>query len=84
MEWVNDFPGWQIKVIGVLQVLAAIGLIVPQITGIAPVLTPLAAVGLILTMIGAMVVHLRREELNKLPVNAALLVLAAFVAYGRF
>jgi hypothetical protein len=66
-----------------LEVLGAIGLIVPLLTGILPWLTPLAAIGLVLTMLGAMATHLRRGENQMLAVNLVLL-LAAFVAYGRF
>jgi uncharacterized membrane protein YphA (DoxX/SURF4 family) len=81
MGWVEDFTPPTIKAIGVLEVLGAIGLIVPQLTGILPWLTPLAAVGLALTMLGAMATHLRRHE--NIVVNVVLLLLAVFVAYGR-
>ncbi len=84
MAWVNDFSPTVIKIIGGLEVLAAIGLILPMLTNILPVLTPLAAVGLVLTMIGAMVTHLRRGENPALVINLVLLLLAAFVVYGRF
>lgn len=84
MKWVEDFSASTIKGIGALEALAAIGLILPWLTGILPVLTPLAAVGLILTMIGAIIVHLRRGEYPGVVVNLVLLALAAFVAYGRF
>jgi predicted ester cyclase len=56
------FQPRQIKVIGTLEVLAAIGLILPAAFGIAPVLVPLAAAGLVLLMAGAFVVHLRLGE----------------------
>lgn len=84
MPWVDDFSDGQVKTIGALEVLAAIGLIAPPLTGIAPVLAPLAAVGLVLTMIGAAVVHARRGETQGIVVNAVLLILAAVVAWGRF
>ena len=85
MGFVEDFSEGQVKGIGMLEVLAAIGLIVPGLTGILPVLTPLAAVGLVLTMIGAALTHMRRGgESQMIMVNLVLLALAAFVAYGRF
>ncbi|WP_449281804.1 DoxX family protein [Leucobacter sp.] len=62
MGYVEDFAPATIKVIGALEVLGALGLILPLATGIAPVLTPIAAVGLVLTMVGAVVVHVRRRE----------------------
>ncbi|GAA0829692.1 DoxX family protein [Streptosporangium amethystogenes subsp. fukuiense] len=82
--WVEDFSAGQIKGIGILEVLAGIGLVLPAFTGILPVLTPLAAAGLVITMIGAIVVHVRRKEYSALVMNLLLLALAAFVAWGRF
>jgi len=84
MAYVNDLSAGTVKLIGALEVLGAIGLILPKLTGILPVLTPLAAVGLVLTMIGAAIVHLHRKEASMIGINAVLFVLAAFVAYGRF
>jgi hypothetical protein len=84
ITWVEDFPGWAVKAIGVLELLAAVGLVLPAATGVAPVLTPLAAVGIALLMGGASVVHFRRGELPFIGVTVALLAAAAFVAWGRF
>ncbi|MEU4537927.1 DoxX family protein [Streptosporangium sp. NPDC023825] len=84
MPWVEDFSDGQVKIIGILEVLAGIGLVLPAATGILPVLTPIAAAALVITMIGALVVHLRRKEYPGIVVNVVLLVLAAFVAWGRF
>jgi uncharacterized membrane protein YphA (DoxX/SURF4 family) len=84
MAWVNDFASNIVKTIGGLELLAAIGLILPALTGILPILTPLAAIGLILTMLGASLTHFRRGEMPMIAVNLVLLALAAFVVYGRF
>jgi len=84
MKWVEDFSPNIVKVIGGLEVLAAIGLILPALTKILPVLTPLAAVGLVLTMIGASLTHLRRKEYPVIVANLVLMALAVFVAYVRF
>ncbi|MEV1289153.1 DoxX family protein [Micromonospora sp. NPDC049679] len=84
MPYVEDFSGGAIKAIGVLELLAALGLVLPAWTGIAPILTPLAATGLVIVMIGAVVVHGRRKEWGSLPINLVLLVLSAVVAWGRF
>nr|BFE72304.1 hypothetical protein GCM10020092_056050 [Actinoplanes digitatis] len=67
-----------------MELLAAVGLILPALLDIAPVLVPLAATGLVLTMIGAIVVHARRKEYSGIAVNVVLLLLAAVVAWGRF
>ena len=84
MAWVDDFSDGQVKAIGVVEVAAALGLILPAATGIAPVLTPLAAAGLVVVMISAAATHLRRHEPQFIPVNATLLILASTVAWARF
>ena len=84
MDWVEDFSQGSIQVIGALEVLGAIGLIVPALTGILPWLTPLAAGGLALTMIGAMITHAARGEYGMILLNLILLLLAVFVAFGRW
>lgn len=84
MAWTEDFSAGAVKGIGVLEVLGALGLILPAISGIAPVLTPLAALGLALVMVGAISVHVRRKENQPIIINVVLLVLAAVVAWGRF
>ncbi len=84
MKWVNDLTPTQIRGIGVLEVLGAIGLILPALTHVLVFLTPLAAVGLALTMVGAMLLHLRRNEPGHMIPNVVLLILALVVVYGRF
>ena len=84
MPWVADASPAFVKSIGVLEILAAIGLIVPALTGIAPVFVPLAAVGLVLVMLGAAVLHARRKEIPNIVIALVILALAVFVAWGRF
>ena len=85
MNWVDSISAVSVKLIGTIEVLAAIGLILPQLTGILPWLVPLAAFGLVLTMIGAVMLHQRRGEGPKAIVQVIiLLVMAAFTTYGRF
>ena len=84
MGWVKDIPPRIVRLIGVLEILGAIGLILPAVTGIWPWLTPVAAGGLVLTMVGAMITHGRRGEFSSIGVNIVLLALAAFVLFGRF
>jgi uncharacterized membrane protein YphA (DoxX/SURF4 family) len=84
MAWVGDFSQNQVRIIGVLELLAAIGLLAPLGLNILPWLTPLAALGLVAVMIGAAVTHFRRGETPMIAVNTVLALLAAFVAYGRF
>jgi hypothetical protein len=82
--WAEDFSAGSIRIIGVLEVLAAVGLVLPAALDIAPVLVPLAAVGLVLLMAGAAIVHLRRHESKVIVGNLAYLALAGFVTWGRF
>ncbi len=84
LAWVEDVSPPMIKLIGVLEVLAALGLTLPGLLDIAPVLTPLAAAGLVVIMIGAVVTHARRNERSAIAVNVVLMLLAAVVAWGRF
>ena len=78
MGWVEDFDSRPIKLIGLAEVLGAIGLILPVLTGIAPVLSPIAGIALAVLMIGAAVTHLRRSE-PPIPFALVALTLAAAV-----
>jgi uncharacterized membrane protein YphA (DoxX/SURF4 family) len=82
-RWAEDFAPGAIKTMGALQVAAAIGLTLPAIVSIAPVLVPLAALGLVLMMIGAAVVHLRRGEPQLIIPNLILIALATTIAWTR-
>jgi uncharacterized membrane protein YphA (DoxX/SURF4 family) len=84
MGWPQDFSSGTVKLIGGLELLGGLGLILPSMTGVAPILTPLAAVGLAVIQVGAVFVHLRRKETPLLIVNLVLIALLAFVAWGRF
>ncbi|MFD7788493.1 DoxX family protein [Streptomyces nojiriensis] len=84
MAWADDFSPRSVKAIGAVELLGALGLILPASLGIAPALAAWAALGLAATMLGAAAVHLRRKEAKALPVALVLLVLAAVVAWGRF
>jgi uncharacterized membrane protein YphA (DoxX/SURF4 family) len=83
MAWAAGFSPALIKFIGVVEVLAAIGLVFPPIVGIAPVLVAFAAAGVVLLMIGAAVTHGRRGEYSPMAINVLLLALSAVVAWGR-
>ncbi|CAN5405929.1 hypothetical protein BH10BAC2_BH10BAC2_43580 [soil metagenome] len=77
MPFANDYSAGTVKLIGITQLLAAIGLIIPMLTtGIAPVLTPLAATGLCVTMILAMAYHYRKNEMKAIGTNVVLFLLA--------
>jgi uncharacterized membrane protein YphA (DoxX/SURF4 family) len=84
MEWAADVTDNQFRAIGAVEVLGAIGLILPAALDIAPMLTPIAAVGLAATMIVAVVTHLGRGEMSRILAPLILLVMALVVAVARF
>ena len=84
MQYTEDLSAGTVKTIGGLEVLAAVGLILPALLGIVPVLVPLAATGLVLLMVGAATTHARRKEYPMIGFNLVLLAIAAVVAWGRF
>jgi uncharacterized membrane protein YphA (DoxX/SURF4 family) len=84
LPWVEDFSPGVVRFIGVAELSAGLGLILPAALGIAPILTPLAAVGLVLIMIGAIITHARRKEQSAIAFNTVLLIVAAVIAWGRF
>ncbi|MEA4943344.1 MAG: DoxX family protein [Propionicimonas sp.] len=79
----ENFSPAAVKAIGVAEVAGALGLLLPALTGIARFLVPTAAFGLAALMVGAMVVHIRRNEYSSLALNLALLAVALFVGIGR-
>ena len=84
MRWAADVTDAQFRTIGLLEVLGAIGLILPAALGIAPLLTPLAAVGLVLVLVGAIYTHVRYDESERLAVPIVVLALALYVALEGF
>jgi putative oxidoreductase len=70
--------------IGVAELLAAAGLILPGVTRILPKLTALAAAGLMIVMSSATVLHVFRGENGSAVSAAVLFVLVTFVAYARW
>ena len=77
-------PGWFVRFIGVVEVLGALGLILPGLLRIKPGLTPLAAVGLVIIMIGATALTMAADGFAAGVVPLLVGLLAAFVAYGRW
>ena len=82
--WVWSFSAAFVKALGALEILGAVGLILPALLDILPFLVPLAASGLAAIMVGATVVTYRRKELKHVLLNLTYLSLLAFVAWGRF
>lgn len=77
-------PRWFSLFIGAAEVLAAVGLTLPGITRILPGAVPAAAAGLMIVMVAATVLHLWRSEFSAAAITFVLLLMATFVAYGRW
>jgi len=83
-EWTAGASVGFVKTLGVLELLAAVGLILPAIVDVAPVMVPVTAVCWVLLMVGAMVTHGRLGQFKLVMLNLVYLALAAFIAWGRF
>lgn len=81
MGWVDTVPMPAVRLIGALEVLGAIGLIVPPLMGIASWLAVAAALGLVVVQIGGISLHLARGEARLIGLNLVLLVLAAVAVW---
>jgi putative oxidoreductase len=82
--WVADIPVWMVRFIGAAELAGAVGVLLPALTRIVPVLTPLAAAALALVMLLAILFHLVRGEPMGMAITFALGALAGFVGWGRF
>ena len=83
LGWPAAVPAALVRVIGVAELLGALGLILPAATRVKPMLTPLAGVGLAMVLLLATIFHISRGELGAMPIPLVLAALAAFVAWGR-
>lgn len=88
---VEGLPAGLIRFIGISEILGSIGIIIPWLTRIRPVLTPVTAVCFAFIMIPASVIHFKRyqrsgikKELGNVTINTITFLMSAFVAYGRF
>lgn len=81
MGWVDTVPMAAVRVIGVVELLGAAGLVLPPLTGIAPVLALLAAIGFLVLQVLATALHLSRGEPNVTGLNAVLIALAGVTAW---
>jgi hypothetical protein len=73
-----------LRILGVLELLGCVGIIMPWLTGIFPLLTPLTALCFCLLMGAALVIHMRKKEYKMLPMLIFVFMLSAIVAYYRF
>jgi uncharacterized membrane protein len=84
MPWMGQLPKITVRLSGVIDLLGALGLILPALFHIKPILTPWAAIGILLLMICASVFHIARGEASVIGANIVFAIMAAFIAWGRF
>ena len=85
MTWAKNRSNGFIRFVGISELLGALGLILPLVTGILPWLTVLAAVGLLLIQLLAIFTeHLPKKEYNVVPINIVLIAISVFIVFGRW
>lgn len=84
MAWVEDVSTPVLRLIGVAELAAAVGLVLPPLVDVAPALAAWAATGLAVVMVLASGLHVRRKEPQYIALNAGILAMAVIVAWGRF
>ncbi|MBB4686940.1 DoxX family protein [Amycolatopsis jiangsuensis] len=82
--WPEDFTSGNVKFMGTIEVLGGLGLVLPGLLNIVPVLVPVAASGMALYMAGAATERMRRAEYKELLGDLLFLTGVVFVAWGRF
>lgn len=83
MSWVNHFPEFMVRFIGIAELLGALGLLLPSILKIKPVLSIWAALGLFAIMIFASIFHFLHAEYNFIGINVIFAIFLGFIAWGR-
>ena len=81
--WIADLPPVLVRIIGMAELAAGIGLVLPAATRILPSLTPQAALGLASIMLLAIPFHIYRGESDVIGLHIAVVTACAFVAWGR-
>ena len=84
MPWMGEVPALAVRLLGVVDLLGALGLLIPSMLRIRPRLTPVAAVCIITLMLCAIIFHISRNEAHAIGVNIFSIALAAFIAWGRW
>jgi uncharacterized membrane protein len=84
MEWMYDLSDTLHIVTGTAEILGGLGLILPGLTKIRPELTIYAAAGLAILMVGALIYHLNRGEMQNIVTNVVVAAIMAYLAYARW
>lgn len=83
LPWASEVPALLVRLIGLSEILGALGLLLPSILRVKPNLTPLAAIGLTVVMLLALIFHVTRGEFEAIGMNLILGLIAVFIAWGR-
>ena len=85
LPWAKNRSNGFVRFVGISELLGALGLILPLLTGILPWLTPIAAIGLLaIQLLAIFTEHLPKKELNVIPINVVLIAISVFIAFGRW
>lgn len=80
---VEGLPISLIRFIGVSEILGAIGIILPSLLHILPVLTTISSIGFAVIMVPAAIIHYKRHEPQNVFTNCVIFVICVFIVYGR-
>ena len=83
-QWTTHADPVLVRTLGVLELLAAAGLVLPAVLDVATVMVPVTAACWVALMIGAMLMHLRFRQIGLTVLCLGYLSVAVFVAWGRF
>ena len=85
MAWAGDRSENFVRFVGIAEILGAVGVVLPMLTGILPWLTPLSAIGFTLIQVSAILTeHLPKKEYKILPLNLYFMAMSIFVLIGRW
>lgn len=83
MPWAGQVPAAVVRLLGVIDLLGALGLILPSLLRIKPLLAVWAAIGVVVLMVCATIFHVSRGEASVVGVNIFCAFIATFIAWGR-
>ena len=83
-DWVDNVPAALLKLLGLAELAAGVGLVLPPLVGVFPVLTAFAAAGVVIVMIGAVVIHAGRSEYPNVAISLTFAAMAGAIAFARF
>jgi putative oxidoreductase len=83
MPWTGQVPPTMVRLLGIIDLLAGVGLILPSLLRIKPQLTVWAAWGIVALMVSAIIFHVSRGEASVTGINFIAAIAAGFIGWGR-